>query len=125
MSDATATAAWVAVVVAAGATLGVHPAAVVTAGLGAGVGLILTPGLGRGPAIALAALLTPIAPVVSAWYVAEHVPPFAAPLAAQCAIACGVAMLGPAALRVAIEMTPAVVRAAAERIVHLVGRGKP
>jgi hypothetical protein len=124
MSDVTATAAWMAVVVAAGATLGVHPAAVVTAGLGAGVGLILTPGLGRAPAILLAALLTPIAPVVSAWYVAEHVPPFTAPLAAQCAIACGVAMLGPAALRVVIEMTPAVVRAAADRLVRLVGGGK-
>jgi hypothetical protein len=124
MSDATATAAWVAVVVAAGATLGVHPAAVVMAGLGAGVGLILTPGLGRVPAILLAALLTPIAPLLAAWYVAEHAARFAAPLAAQSVIACVLAMLGPAALRVLIEMTPAVVRAAADRLVRIVGGGK-
>jgi hypothetical protein len=124
MSDATATAAWVVVVVAAGATLGVHPAAVVTAGIGAGVGLILTPGLGRAPAIALAASLTLIAPLSAAWYVAEHAASFVAPLAAQCVIASGLAMLGPAGLRVVIEVTPAVVRAAADRLVRIVGGGK-
>lgn len=124
MSDATTAAVWAAALVATGAALGVHPAAVVTAGLGAGVGLILTPGLGRGPAILLAALLTPIAPLLAAWYVAEHAASFAAPLSAQCVIACGLAAIGPVALRVGIEVTPAVVRAAADRLVRIVGGGK-
>jgi hypothetical protein len=124
MSDATAALVWSAALVATGAALGVHPAAVVTAGIGAGVGLILTPGLGRVPAIALAGLLTLIAPIAAAWYVAEHVAAFAAPLAAQCVISSGLAMIGPAALRVVIEVTPAVVRAAADRLVRIVGGGK-
>jgi hypothetical protein len=124
MSDATAALVWSAALVATGAALGVHPAAVVTAGIGAGVGLILTPGLGRVPAIALAASLTLIAPLAAAWYVAEHAGSFVAPLAAQCVIASGLAMIGPAVLRVVIEVTPAVVRAAADRLVRIVGGGK-
>jgi hypothetical protein len=124
MSDATAALVWSAALVATGAALGVHPAAVVTAGVGAGVGLILTPGVGRGPAIVLAGLLTLIAPICAAWYVAEHAGTFVAPLAAQCVISSGIAMLGPAVLRVVVEVAPAVVRAAADRLVRIVGGGK-
>lgn len=124
MSDATAWGALGVTLLGAGAALGVHPAAIITAGLGAGVGLILTPGLGRGPAIALSALMTLIAPLVAAWVVAERAASFTAPLAAQCVLACVIAMLAPAALRVVVEQTPALVRAAAERLVKIVGGGK-
>ena len=124
MSDATTAAVWAAALVATGAALGVHPAAGVTAGRGGGGGRIVSPGRGGGPAIRLAALRAPMAPLVGAGYVAEHAASFAAPLSAQCVIACGLAAIGPVALRVGIEVTPAVVRAAADRLVRIVGGGK-
>lgn len=123
MNDWTALGTWAAAVVATGALLGVHPAVVVAAGLGAGVGLILTPGLGRWPAIALSALMTFIAPLVAAWIVAERASSFAAPLPAKCVIACAIAMLGPVVLRALIEHAPQLVRAAVDRLAGGSGGG--
>ncbi len=125
MSESTSLAAWTSAALATGAMLGVHPAAVVAAGMGAGVGLILTPGVGRAPAIALSALMTLIAPLVSAWVVAERATTFAAPLAAQCVIACGIAILGPVVLRALIEHAPVIVRALVERLAGSGGGPKP
>ena len=116
MSDSTSFAAWAGTVLATGALLGVHPAAVVAAGMGAGVGLILTPGVGRAPAIALSALMTLIAPLVAAWIVAERPAAFTAPLAAQCVLACVIAILGPVTLRAVIEQAPLIVRAIVARL---------